>query len=61
MEITEKSDRMQIIRDHSETGFYELIIPVVTKLDEGRYTCEAENQHGKANCEAVVTVTGKHI
>uniref|UniRef100_A0A673HLJ5 Myosin light chain kinase, smooth muscle n=1 Tax=Sinocyclocheilus rhinocerous TaxID=307959 RepID=A0A673HLJ5_9TELE len=28
--------------------------------DEGRYTCKAENAHGKAECSCMVTVDGKY-
>ena len=31
----------------------------VTKLDEGRYTCFAENNRGKANSTGVLEMTGK--
>lgn len=27
--------------------------------DEGRYTCRAENAHGKTECSCMVTVDGK--
>jgi len=33
----------------------------VTKLDEGRYTCFAENNRGKANSTGVLEMTGKPL
>lgn len=33
----------------------------ITKLDEGRYTCFAENNRGKANSTGVLEMTGKPL
>ncbi|VEN40598.1 unnamed protein product [Callosobruchus maculatus] len=55
--IPEKSERYQVIRDQSDKGFYELIIPVVKKSDAGAYKCVATNKFGEATSEATLTVT----
>nr|CAH7742463.1 unnamed protein product [Callosobruchus chinensis] len=55
--IPEKSERYQIIREQSDKGFYELIIPVVKKSDAGTYKCVATNKFGEATSEAKLTVT----
>ncbi|XP_050295068.1 obscurin-like isoform X13 [Anthonomus grandis grandis] len=55
--ISETEQRMQIIREHSDKGFYELVIPEVKKTDAGLYKCVATNKFGEASSEATVTVT----
>ncbi|KAL6444321.1 hypothetical protein ACFW04_001898 [Cataglyphis niger] len=55
--IDAKYDRVKIIRDNAEKGFYELVIADVQKQDAGKYSCTAMNRYGEATCEAVVTVT----
>ncbi|XP_060519331.1 obscurin isoform X9 [Cylas formicarius] len=55
--IQENQDRLQVIREHSDKGFYELVIPEVKKSDAGEYKCVATNKFGEASSEAVVTVT----
>ncbi|XP_066148174.1 obscurin isoform X4 [Euwallacea fornicatus] len=55
--ISETDKRMQIIREHSDKGFYELVIPEVKKSDAGIYKCVATNKFGEALSEASVTVT----
>lgn len=57
--ISETDQRMQIIREHSDRGFYELVIPEVKKSDAGVYKCVATNKFGESSSEATVTVTGK--
>ncbi|XP_018359776.1 PREDICTED: muscle M-line assembly protein unc-89 isoform X3 [Trachymyrmex cornetzi] len=55
--IDAKYERVKIIRDNAEKGFYELVIADVQKRDAGKYSCTAMNRYGEATCEAVVTVT----
>ncbi|XP_018318315.1 muscle M-line assembly protein unc-89 isoform X3 [Mycetomoellerius zeteki] len=55
--IDAKYERVKIIRDNAEKGFYELVIADVQKQDAGKYSCTAMNRYGEAMCEAVVTVT----
>lgn len=57
--IPENTDRYQIIRELQESGFYELIIPVVKRSDAGLYKCVAKNKFGESTSEATLTVTGK--
>ncbi|CAG9815903.1 unnamed protein product, partial [Phaedon cochleariae] len=60
--ILESNTRYQIIREHSDKGFYELVIPEVKKTDAGIYKCVATNKFGEASSEASVTVTeNKHV
>lgn len=61
VKILENSDYYQIIREHSDKGFYELVIPNVKPGDAGIYKCVASNKFGEASSEATVTVTGKFI
>lgn len=56
--IPEHTERFQIIREHSDRGFYELVIPDVKHSDAGVYKCVASNKFGEASTEATVTVTG---
>ncbi|XP_011159692.1 obscurin isoform X6 [Solenopsis invicta] len=55
--IDAKHERVKIIRDNAEKGFYELVIADVQKQDAGKYSCTAMNRYGEATCEAMVTVT----
>ncbi|XP_044021283.1 obscurin isoform X3 [Aphidius gifuensis] len=55
--IDSKHERIKIITEKSDKGFYELVIPDVHKRDAGKYSCTATNQFGEASCEAVMTVT----
>ncbi|XP_011878155.1 PREDICTED: muscle M-line assembly protein unc-89 isoform X5 [Vollenhovia emeryi] len=55
--IDAKHERVKIIRDNAEKGFYELVIADVQKQDAGKYSCTAMNRYGEATCEAIVTVT----
>ncbi|XP_051165291.1 obscurin isoform X2 [Leptopilina boulardi] len=59
--IDSKNERMKIITEKSDKGFYELVIPDVLKEDAGKYSCTATNSHGEASCEAVVTVTDDKV
>ncbi|XP_057667134.1 obscurin isoform X2 [Diorhabda carinulata] len=55
--IPENSERYQIIKEHADKGFYELVIPVVRKEDAGLYKCVATNKFGESSSEATLTVT----
>lgn len=57
--IIEKSDRYEVIREHSDRGFYELLIPEVKMCDAGCYKCVASNKWGEESSEAVLKVTSK--
>lgn len=59
VKILENAERFQIIREQSDKGFYELVIPEVKKHDAGTYKCVATNKFGEASCEASVVITGK--
>lgn len=61
VKISETSDHFQVMRDQSDKGFYELIIPVVKKEDAGSYKCVAINKFGESSCQANVTITGTSI
>ncbi|XP_063991059.1 obscurin isoform X2 [Diachasmimorpha longicaudata] len=55
--IDSKQERIKIITEKADKGFYELVIPDVQKTDAGKYSCTATNQFGEASCEADVSVT----
>ena len=55
--IIEKSDRYEVIREHSDRGFYELLIPEVKMSDAGYYKCVASNKWGEESSDAVLKVT----
>lgn len=57
MLIDSKNERVKIVREKSESGFYEVVISDVLKQDAGKYSCKATNRFGSASCEAMVTVT----
>ncbi|KAL3285162.1 hypothetical protein HHI36_019282 [Cryptolaemus montrouzieri] len=57
VKILDNSEPYQIIREHSDKGFYELVIPEVKQKDAGVYKCVATNKYGEASSEATVTVT----
>lgn len=44
------------MKEKSDKGFYELVIPDVQEQDAGKYSCTAVNRFGEASCEASVTV-----
>lgn len=56
-----EDDRIQIVRDHADNGFYELVFVNVQQSDAGKYSCTTSNIYGQETCEAVVTVTSKYI
>ncbi|XP_024939523.1 obscurin isoform X4 [Cephus cinctus] len=55
--IDSKNERIKIVTDKAEKGFYELVIADVHNCDAGKYSCTAMNRFGEASCEATVTVT----
>ncbi|CAH1108368.1 unnamed protein product [Psylliodes chrysocephalus] len=55
--IPENSEKYQIVKEHADKGFYELVIPVVKKSDAGCYKCVATNKHGETHSESNLTVT----
>ncbi|CAH0545687.1 unnamed protein product [Brassicogethes aeneus] len=57
LKIIESNDHFEVVKEHSDKGFYELIIPVVKKEDAGVYKCVATNKFGEAHSESTVTVT----
>ena len=59
--IDSKHERMKIVTEKSDKGFYELVIPDVLKEDAGKYSCTASNIHGETTCEATVTVTDDKV
>ncbi|XP_068917953.1 obscurin isoform X7 [Tenebrio molitor] len=59
--IIEKSDRYEVIREHSDRGFYELLIPEVKMCDAGCYKCVASNKWGEESSEAVLKVTTEDL
>lgn len=61
LEDQDSDERVQIIREKDYLGFYELVITEVRKEDAGRYTCQATNKLGTAECEANATVVGEFI
>jgi phage gp16-like protein len=58
-EILPNNERIKIVTDKAEKGFYELVIADVLNEDAGKYSCTATNKYGEASCEATVTVTSK--
>lgn len=61
MKIPENVERFQVIKEHSDKGFYELVIPDVKPNDAGHYKCVATNKFGEASSEASVTINGNII
>jgi hypothetical protein len=59
--ILPNNERIQIVTDKAEKGFYELVIANVLPEDCGKYSCTAKNKYGEVSCEARVTVTSKLI
>jgi Immunoglobulin I-set domain. len=57
--ISPNNERIQIVTDKAEKGFYELVIANVLPEDAGKYSCTARNKYGEVSCEATVTVTSK--
>lgn len=57
--ILPNNERIQIVADKAEKGFYELVIANVLPEDAGKYSCTAKNKYGEVSCEATVTVTSK--
>jgi len=57
--ISPNNERIQIVTDKAEKGFYELVIANVLPEDAGKYSCSAKNKYGEVSCEATVTVTSK--
>lgn len=55
-EIKSDSKSILINRDHSENGYYELIIEKATYIDVGTYKCVATNSFGTAETEAELKV-----
>lgn len=55
--ISTKDERIKILSDHSEHGFYELVIPDVKFSDAGLYKCVAKNSFGESSSQSNVTVT----
>ncbi|XP_031784410.1 obscurin isoform X4 [Nasonia vitripennis] len=59
--IDSKNERVQIVREKADKGFYEIVIPDVQKQDAGKYSCTAQNRFGEASCEASVSVTDEKL
>ncbi|XP_046753440.1 obscurin isoform X8 [Diprion similis] len=55
--IDSKNERIKIVTEKADKGFYELVIAAVQREDAGKYSCTAMNRFGEASCEAKVTVT----
>ncbi|XP_043277221.1 obscurin isoform X7 [Venturia canescens] len=55
--IDSKNERVKIVTEKSESGFYEVVISDVQKQDAGKYSCKAKNRFGEASSEATVSVT----
>lgn len=55
--IDSKNERIKIVKEKADKGFYEIVIPNVMKEDAGKYSCMAQNRFGETSCEAEVTVT----
>nr|CAD7588174.1 unnamed protein product [Timema genevievae] len=55
--ITASNERIQIVNEKADSGFYELVIADVQPQDAGNYSCIAKNKFGESSCEARVTVT----
>ncbi|XP_046590101.1 obscurin isoform X5 [Neodiprion lecontei] len=55
--IDSKNERIKIVTEKADKGFYELVIAAVQREDAGKYSCTAMNRFGETSCEAKVTVT----
>ncbi|PNF42107.1 Obscurin [Cryptotermes secundus] len=58
-EISPNNERIQIVTEKADKGFYELVIADVLPEDAGKYSCAATNKYGEVSCEATVTVTSE--
>lgn len=58
-EISPNNERIHIVTEKADKGFYELVIADVLPEDAGKYSCTATNKYGAVSCDATVTVTSK--
>lgn len=58
-QISPNNERIQVVTEKAEKGFYELVIADVLPEDAGKYSCTATNEYGEVSCEATVSVTSK--
>ena len=45
----------------SRGNLYQLVIAEIFPEDSGKYTCEALNDHGEADCQCSLNVIGKNL
>ncbi|XP_021942897.1 obscurin isoform X2 [Zootermopsis nevadensis] len=58
-QISPNNERIQVVTEKAEKGFYELVIADVLPEDAGKYSCTATNEYGEVSCEATVSVTNE--
>lgn len=54
--IDKLNERVKVITEKADKGFFELVIPEVLEEDAGKYSCTATNKCGETSCEATLSV-----
>lgn len=60
-EITDDDDHIEIVREKSHLGFYEMVLTNVTQADAGEYRCVASNKYSDESCSCIINVVSEYI